>query len=222
MTHHGIPPETGPARSRWGTMRLGAEFMLLFGGTPLLILSLRRAMVLFIFLWVAALLATWWMRGTRARPHHRKREIAVVFGRFLVLGSGLALLCWQLAPEHFLDLPRHRPGFWLLLMLLYPLLSVWPQEVLYRQFLFTRYAALLETPLRRITASAIAFGFAHVIFLNWIAVALTVAGGVLFARDYERHRSLRLSCLEHSLFGCLIFTLGLGHYFYTGAAWHHE
>ncbi len=106
-------------------------------------------------------------------------------------------------------------------MVLYPLLSVWPQEMLYRSLLFHRYRALFRTDIALILVSALAFGFAHVIFLNWIAVAMTVAGGFLFARDYARHRSLPLSCLEHSLYGCLIFTVGLGRFFYTGAAWHH-
>ncbi|GBQ85712.1 CPBP family intramembrane glutamic endopeptidase [Asaia krungthepensis] len=206
------------ARPPW---RSGFEFALLFGGGPLLILAARRPLLLFVLLWGAALVAAWFIRGKRALPHHPLREISAVIARFLFLGLLLTLLCWLLSPAHFLELPRQRPRFWLILMVLYPLLSVWPQEVLYRQFLFSRYAALFRTPSQRIAASAVAFGFAHVIFLNWIAIALTVAGGLLFARDYERHRSLRLSCLEHSLFGCLIFTLGMGRYFYTGAAWHH-
>ncbi|GBR19081.1 hypothetical protein AA3271_0383 [Gluconobacter japonicus NBRC 3271] len=70
-----------------------------------------------------------------------------------------------------------------------------------------------------IVASAVAFGFAHILFLNWIAVGMTLIGGVLFASDYSRHRSLTLTCFEHSLYGCLIFTVGLGRFFYTGEAW---
>ena len=40
----------------------------------------------------------------------------------------------------------------------------------------------------------------------------------MFATTYQRYRSLALVCLEHAIYGCLIFTLGLGWYFY-GAAW---
>ena len=39
--------------------------------------------------------------------------------------------------------------------------------------------------------------------------------------NLAKRRSLWLTCLEHGLYGCLIFTIGLGRYFYTGAAWHH-
>ena len=31
--------------------------------------------------------------------------------------------------------------------------------------------------------------------------------------------SRRVTCFEHSLYGCLIFTIGLGRCFYAGAAW---
>ena len=48
---------------------------------------------------------------------------------------------------------------------------------------------------------------------------MTAAGGWLFARDYARHRSLTLVCLEHAAYGCVIFTVGLGRFFYSGAAW---
>lgn len=150
----------------------------------------------------------------------RGRDTRRVLLRFVVLGALVALFSRYAMPAQFLDLPRERPVLWLAIMILYPLLSVWPQEVIYRRFLFRRYAALFRGR-AMVAASALAFGFAHVIFLNWIAVAMTAAGGAIFAADYARHRSLRLACLEHSLYGCLIFTIGLGRFFYTGAAWHH-
>ena len=93
--------------------------------------------------------------------------------------------------------------------------------MLYRSFLFHRYARILPTDGARIAASAITFGLAHVIFPNWIAIVMTAAGGLLCAWDYARHRSLRVTGVEHSLYGRLIFTVGVGRFFYTGANWHH-
>ena len=203
-------------------MRLAAEFALIFIGGPLAILALHQAGILFLALWLGALIA--WA-GTRRQPplpkprlHHELGGIAL---RFAVLAPLITLATWLLWPQLFLSLPRARPLFWALIMVLYPLLSVWPQEMLYRRLLFHRYRALFRSDLALILVSAAAFGFAHVIFLNGIAVAMTAAGGFLFARDYARHRSLPLTCLEHSLYVCLIFTVGLGRFFYTGAAWHH-
>jgi membrane protease YdiL (CAAX protease family) len=138
-----------------------------------------------------------------------------------VLAPLITAVTWLAFPHLFLELPRGRPVFWAMIMVLYPLLSVWPQEMLYRSLLFHRFRELFRSDVALILVSAAAFGFAHVIFLNWIAIVMTTAGGLLFARDYARHRSLSLTCLEHSLYGCLIFTVGLGRFFYTGAVWRH-
>jgi membrane protease YdiL (CAAX protease family) len=149
------------------------------------------------------------------------RQTRAVLLRFLLLGMLLTLATRYAMPAQFLDLPLHRPVLWVAIMLLYPLLSVWPQEVIFRRFLLHRYAPLFGARAGFIAASALAFGYTHIIFLNWIAVAMTAAGGAMFAYDYARYRRLGLACLEHSLYGCLVFTIGLGRYFYTGAAWHH-
>ena len=198
---------------------LGVEFLALYGGGPLLILMERRAGLLFGLIWTGALLAFLWMRRDRPKPHVLRVEIWKIFVRFTILAPLIALLTWFFWPDTFLSLPRQKPLFWLMIMCLYPLLSVWPQEVLYRAFLFRRYSNLFRSIPVTIVASAVAFGFAHILFLNWIAVGMTLIGGVLFASDYSRHRSLTLTCFEHSLYGCLIFTVGLGRFFYTGAAW---
>ncbi len=184
-------------------------------------LLVRLPGVLFLVLWVSALIAYVATRGVQPVPKDSRAEIRAVLLRFAVLAHIITGATWLLWPQRFLSLPRERPLFWAIIMVLYPVLSVWPQEVLYRALLFMRYAAILPTNARRVLASAITFGFAHVIFLNWIAIAMTAAGGFLFARDYGRHRSLKLACLAYSLSGCLIFTIGLGRVFYTSAAWHH-
>lgn len=116
----------------------------------------------------------------------------------------------------FLSLVRNHPVFWVILMALYPLLSVYPQELIYRAFLFHRYRAIFPTPWVVIFASAAAFGFMHVVFWNVPAVVLSFFGGLLFAWTYQRTQSLLVAFIEHSLYGCLIFTIGLGSYFFPG------
>lgn len=213
-------PATAPSLSR--RLRLALEFAAIFIGGPLAILEIHRPGILFAILWLGALVS---LAGTRGKPATQapvlRHELRSIFLRFAVLAPLIALATWLAFPDMFLSLPRQRPLFWAAIMVFYPLLSVWPQEMLYRAFLFHRFAALFRGERAMIAVSAIAFGFAHIIFLNWIAIAMTAAGGLLFARDYARHGSLRLTCLEHSLYGCLIFTIGLGRFFYTGAAWHH-
>ena len=99
--------------------------------------------------------------------------------------------------------------------------SVYPQGLLYRAFLMERYAVLFPATeggrWGLILASAAAFGFLHIIFRNGLAVGFTFLGGILFAWRYAETGSLAASSLEHALYGCWLFTVGLGQYFYHGA-----
>lgn len=212
-----------PAHAHVGHGWRWVEFLGLFGGGPLLVLAVEQRWVLAVILWVAALVAYRFNRRVHratAGRLHLKANLWRVLARAVAISAFLAIMTWWLLPDAFLALPRTHPLFWLVIMVAYPLLSVWPQEILYRAFLYYRYAPIFGTGRGYVAASAAAFGFAHVIFLNWPAVVMTVAGGFLFARDYARHRSLTLVCLEHALYGCVIFTVGLGRFFFTGAAWH--
>jgi membrane protease YdiL (CAAX protease family) len=121
------------------------------------------------------------------------------------------------APELLFSFIKRSPGFWALVMFLYPLISVFSQEMLYRAFFFHRYQSLFGDGWTMIFASALAFGFVHIIFGNWLSVLLCVFGGLLFAFTYHSSGSLLLACMEHAIFGNFIFTIGLGKFFYHGS-----
>jgi len=129
----------------------------------------------------------------------------------------LALAVRIFAPQLLFSLMKRSLGLWVLIMVFYPLVSVYPQELLYRAFFFHRYRPVFGSGWPMFIASACAFGFAHVIFGNWIAVALCVIGGLLFALTYQNSRSLLLTCIDHALFGNFLFTIGLGQFFYHGS-----
>jgi membrane protease YdiL (CAAX protease family) len=129
----------------------------------------------------------------------------------LLLGLGVRLF----APEMLFSLIRRAPAWWVAVVLLsYPIFSVYPQELLYRAFFFHRYKPLFGEGTGMIAASAAVFGFVHIIFGNWVAIGLTAIGGVLFGWTYRKSGSLVLTCLEHALFGDFIFTIGIGEFFY--------
>jgi len=138
----------------------------------------------------------------------------------LAIFAVVALLLWlgvrRFAPELEWSFARQHPGFWAVVMVAYPVLSVYPQGLLYRAFFFERYAGLFPCKWAMIVASAAAFAFLHIIFRNWLAVALTFGGGLLFAARYAETGSLATSGFEHALYGCWLFTVGLGQYFYHG------
>jgi uncharacterized protein len=146
-----------------------------------------------------------------------KEGLGPLLVRDTVLMIVLGLAVWWWRPDLLFSLIRRSPVLWAGIMVLYPVISVYPQELLFRSYFFHRYEALFGTRLRMIVASAMAFGFVHIVFGNWISVALCTIGGVLFARTYERTGSLVLVCIEHALFGNFIFTIGLGRFFVPGA-----
>lgn len=146
-----------------------------------------------------------------------RRELIPMLVRFAVLAGAVVAGVILSTPERAFDLPRRDPGLWAMIMVLYPLLSVYPQEVVFRAFFFERYRLLFGRGWRMIAASAVAFGFVHVIFESWVSVGMTTVGGVMFAFTYSRSRSTLAASIEHSLYGCLVFTVGLGSYFYAGA-----
>ena len=154
-------------------------------------------------------------RLTRWRFEPRQLgRIAVHFALGSALLAGYVLAC---EPERWLEFPRRATGTWALVMVFYPLVSVYPQELLYRALFLHRYAVLFGRGRGAALASALAFGWVHVIFLSGFAVALSAVGGYLFARTYQRSASIPCASLEHALYGCLIFTIGLGRHFYAAS-----
>jgi len=153
----------------------------------------------------------WWGRGAVTWANLRPILLRFAFSALL-----LGLITWIWVPELLFGMIRTKPAFWLLVMVFYPILSVVPQEIIFRSFFFTRYQTLFKPEWMLVLASGVAFGMAHILFHNWIAPLLCFIGGVMFARTYAKHRSLMLVAIEHALYGDFLFTLGLGRYFYHG------
>jgi membrane protease YdiL (CAAX protease family) len=200
-----------------------AEFVLLFIGLPLAYRFSPLRIPVLPLLWAVTLYA--WILLLRDPQFDRARlwnggAISAQIGSILAIFAVAAALIWlgvhRFAPQLEWGFVRQHPAFWAIVMIVYPVLSVYPQGLVYRAFFFQRYAALFPGRWTMIVASAAAFALMHIIFRNWIAVALTFAGGVLFAWRYDAAGSLAASSFEHALYGCWLFTVGLGQYFYHG------
>lgn len=147
------------------------------------------------------------------------RTAGLIVAKFAVIGGAIALATYALFPQLFLSFPRYRPELWLMVMLLYPVLSVIAQELVFRTFFFHRYGPLFrDAPALAIASNGVLFGFGHIIFGNIIAVAGSMVIGFLLAYRYSVTRSFWAVWFEHSLYGCLIFTVGLGRFFFTGVS----
>jgi uncharacterized protein len=119
-------------------------------------------------------------------------------------------------PERLFALASERPTRWLKIMALYPFTSVLAQEAVYRVFFFHRYGPLFRSATMLCLVNAAVFALGHVLFRNWIAVGGTFAVGLLFAWRYQRTQNIAAVYVEHVLWGWLVFTVGLGVYFFTG------
>lgn len=211
----------GGRRSALSTTRRSLELAALFGALPAALAwgFARPPVVPPLILGGAACFALLWrdpdfdrrrLWNAAALP----RALPGILLRLALGGTVLALATAWLLPDDLFALPRRDPALWAVVMIGYPLVSVWPQEVVFRAFFLHRYRGLLGGA--ALAASAVAFAWAHVLFRNPLAVALTLPAGLLFAATYRRHRSLACAVVEHALWGDLVFTLGLGRFFYSG------
>lgn len=141
------------------------------------------------------------------------RDRRFAFYRFLVSTFFLIVVTFLKLPERFFFLPQHYPLLWVVIMFLYPLLSVFPQEILFRTYLIARYQRILPSLIARYTLSALSFGYVHIVFHNWVAPLLSLIGGAFFSFSYYQHQSLKWAALEHAAYGCMVFTVGIGAYF---------
>jgi hypothetical protein len=148
-----------------------------------------------------------------------RRFLPQLLLRVAVAALILFALTWFVWNDLFLRLPRQRPHLWMLVMLLYPLLSVVPQEYLFRIYFMQRYRPLFGEGALMLWVNALVFGWAHIFFLNPIAPLLSVIAGLLLADTWRRTRSLRAVWLEHALYGQIVFTCGLGWFFFHGSVW---
>jgi len=205
---------------------LALEFALLFIGLPVLLYTQRGGLdgLVAPTLIILAAGCTWvlWTDPRFNREQFWSGEgLHQNIGRMLrwfVPGAALVVIGLAgLRPDLLMTFPQAYPWVWLVLMLTYPILSVVPQEIIFRAFLFHRYDAIFPDRRSKIVVSAVAFGLAHIIFANWVAPIMTTIIGVQFARTYLKTGSTLQVALEHGLWGCFAFTVGLGWYVYSGA-----
>jgi membrane protease YdiL (CAAX protease family) len=136
--------------------------------------------------------------------------------RFIVATAAVVIFTCLIASQRLFSFPLQRPWFWLLVMILYPILSALPQELVLRSFFFRRYKDFFGEGALMIAVNAFVFGLIHVMFHNWVSPLLSVIAGTLFATSYTQHRSLKWAAIEHALYGNMIFTVGIGFYFLAG------
>jgi hypothetical protein len=207
---------------------LAAEAVIVFGGLPVLFdgwIRRGRRGWLFPGLWLLGAIALSVLLADPSFPRerlvllpHDGRWWVWLVVRTVALVGLLAFVAWRASPDAFLELPRRRPALFALIAFFYPVLSVLPQGLVWRVFFLHRYEPLFgDGPVAWVAAAA-AFAWAHVIFRNPMAIALTAIGGALFVHTYVVTGSMILADVEHAIYGLSVFAFGFGRFLYLGAA----
>lgn len=201
------------------------ELLLLFVAVPVALFLLPPLLPPMPLLWGLAIYCTIALRRDTQfdrsqlwRHAPLAASLPSILALFLPSALLLTFLVWKFMPAALFTLVRHRPVLWAFIMVLYPVLSVYPQGLVYRVFVMHRYRSLAPSRKKEmalILVSAVCFAMMHLVFRNWVAIALTFPGGLLFAWRQQRTRSLLTSTVEHAIYGGYLFSVGLGLYFYA-------
>jgi len=203
---------------------LVAEFILLCLVLPTIVWVCVLAPYMFALLWVAALYCYLVFRFVFKEQLKNEwkfnqitwKTLKPVLIRWVIASLLITVFVFFYEPERLFNIPRNNPEIIPFLMLAYPVISALPQEFIFCSFFLRRYTQFLTTAPMQIIASALVFGYAHMLFINWIAPVFSFMAGLIFASTYIKTRSLSLVTLEHALYGNSIFLIGLGWYFYSG------
>jgi uncharacterized protein len=213
--------ETNDAKLKIKKLIRGLEFILLFFGIPLIIYSgaLIKHPSLILLPILAGMILYFIIKedfNLRSLFHLNvpKEVIWKNIGLVLITGVFLTVMVYLYAPENLFNLPRENPETWLYLFIFYPVFSAYSQEVIYRTFLFTRYKILFRNSYYLILISGITFGFAHIVYYHPLSMVLTLIAGIYLAWIYKKTRSVLFVAILHALLGNLVFTIGLGEYFW--------
>lgn len=103
-----------------------------------------------------------------------------------------------------------KPKLWVIILFAYAMFSVYPQEIIYRTLYFQRYSSLFKSKTLFIFINAIVFSLAHIFYKNSLVLLMTFLGGILFALTYDKTKSTLLVSIEHAIYGCWLYTVGMG------------
>jgi len=214
---------TAPALASPSRARLWLEFLGLFVGVPIAMAAFFGHYSLFTVLWGLVIVAAYLLARTPGFRWRSLREGAVLGEWKLILaftavtGASAATVAYLLVPHQMFGILLHRPELWLMIMILYPIASAAPQEFIYRPLFFHRYGELFPNRHWAVFVNGIAFGLGHLFYMNGVTIGLTVLVGWLFALAYLRGFSFPLVVLLHGIAGQIVFTVGLGVFFYHGS-----
>jgi membrane protease YdiL (CAAX protease family) len=133
-----------------------------------------------------------------------------VFIKLVIISLMTIVYMWFTAKGDLFHVLFQKPKLWMLILFAYAMFSVYPQELIYRTLYFQRYESLFKSKSLFIFVNAIVFSLAHIFYRNPLVLLMTFLGGILFALTYDKTKSTLLVSIEHAIYGCWLFTVGMG------------
>ncbi len=199
----------------------GAEFLLLFFGIPLFIAfgwQVKHPVLLLLPVSLGFILYFRFKKKFKFKSliHWNISQKMVALNAIIIIlvAFSLFLYVWFFERENLFNLVRKNIRLYLLICITYPLFSASIQELIYRTFIFSRYASLFQNKYFLILASSLAFSFVHIIYYSLISLVFTFLAGLYLSWLYEKTKSMLYTTIVHGFLGNLIFTIGLGQHFW--------
>ena len=130
--------------------------------------------------------------------------------KLIVIAVITSLFVMLIEDQSLFTVVINKPKLWVIILFVYSVFSVYPQELIYRTFYFKRYNVLVHNKSLLILLNAVVFCVAHLFFGNMLVVIITFLGGLLFAKTYTDTQSTIMVSIEHAIYGCWLFTVGMG------------
>lgn len=202
-----------------GNKILFIEMVVFFAGIPLLLYFYQTPVLKLIILLSASIYSLIYvLRIKKVNPHGKftmkftNPQIKYFLIRVIIVSMMIFLMGITFRSDAVLNLP-YNVKLIPLVLIGYPLLSVLPQELIYRLYFFERYKTGIINLYLAVFINSLLFAFMHIIYGNPIAVIMTFFGGLLFCLTYCSSSSLLLTVTEHTIYGYVVFLSGYGQYF---------
>ena len=193
------------------------ELFFIYFFLPLFILIFQSKILIFTLLYLVFIFTFLKLRkdksfSSKALTKKINWKISFIFFFVFLIFGYLYVLFYD--PTLLFSFPKNNLPLWVTVMFIYTFFSVIPQEIVYRVYFYQRYKKLFNGNLLLLTLlNLFFFSFAHIVFNNPHAILITAIASPIFSYLYIKE-SFYTCVLVHSLGGQIIFTLGLGRYFY--------
>jgi membrane protease YdiL (CAAX protease family) len=143
------------------------EIFVFFIIIPIILIPINSNIAMFSALTAVAIICVCYLKYKKVTLINLKdfrfdQYLKIIFYKFLIVATLVLTFSYFFDPSKFLNLPRSDFFLWLLIIILYPILSAFPQEIVYRSFFFKRYGNLFKNKKVLIFVNAISDSFIKV------------------------------------------------------------